>query len=157
MALLIASARRGHERAVLRDLLDALFPYDTGVRGFVEGWSVYVETALGLEEVRRYLELLPIRNLVSVRYVLAELEAARAAELPRELPGIVEKAGVKVSRLRVRLTSRSGWSQSMYPALVGSLRERGLLDPSGYLLAVEERGGKVLVSVVLRRWPRRRG
>lgn len=148
--LLIASARRGHERAVLRDLLDALFPYDHGIKGAICGWNICVETSLNLEELQRFLRSFPIRNLLSVRYVLAMLELKDLGELTRRLPEVLEYAGLKARKLRIRLSSRSGWSQEYFATVKKALLEKSLLDQRGWLIAVEERGRKIMVSILLK-------
>uniref|UniRef100_A0A7J3X6N5 THUMP domain-containing protein n=1 Tax=Thermofilum pendens TaxID=2269 RepID=A0A7J3X6N5_THEPE len=146
--MLLVSARRGHEKAVLRDVLDALFPYDTNVSGRHEGGLILVDTSLSPEQVESILNMLPIRNVLSARYVLGFLRAPPAV-LAEELCRILERRGVKVRRVRVRLSSRAGWSQEHYAPLHAALREKGLLDPGGRYVVLEEVSGRVAITMVL--------
>lgn len=149
MPLVIAVAKRGHERAVLRDLLDALFPYDHEIRGSLCGWNICIETSLRLEELQQYLSLFPIRNLVTARYVLAAFDPLPAGELTQELVKVLADAGLKVRKIRVRMSSQRGWSQDCFAAIKKALISKGLVDREGWLVAVEERNGKVTVSALL--------
>lgn len=155
MPFLLVSARRGHEKAVLRDLLDALFPYDHRVRGALEGWTIRVETSIRLDELQQYLDLFPIRNLVTVRYVLAVREPGHVDKLVEELPRLLAEAGVKASKIRVHLSAGSGWSQEYFRAIKKALIEKGLMSKEGWPVAVEEKSGKIVMSVLLK--PRVRG
>ncbi|MEM0376461.1 MAG: hypothetical protein QXI90_01610 [Thermofilum sp.] len=149
MPLVVATAERGHERAVLRDLLDALFPYDHDVKGTLCGWNICIETSLHLEDLRKLLHTFPIRNLIAVRYVLAALDPLPAGELARELSRVLADSGLKVRKIRVRLSSRIGWSQEYFAAIKKALLDEGLVDEKGWLIAVEERDNKVTVSALL--------
>jgi len=150
--LLLVSAKGGHEKAVLRDLLDALFPYDNTVSGRLEDGLVLVSTSLGLEQLEKILNMLPIRNILSARYVLGFLEGARPEMLADELGRILESSGIRASRVRVKLSSRTGWSQEHYGPLQAALRRRGVLSPSGRRVALEEVSGRIAVTVALVLW-----
>jgi hypothetical protein len=150
--LLLVSARKGHERAVLRDLLDALFPYDSAVSGRLEKGLILVSTSLSLEQLEKALNTLPIRNILSARYVLGFLENAQPEVLAGELSSILEHSGIKASRVKVKLSSRAGWSQEHYGPLQAALREKGLLDPGGRRVALEEFGERIALTVALNLW-----
>jgi len=150
--LLVVSAKRGHEKTVLRDLLDALFPYDNAVSGWFEDGLILVRTSLDLEQIENILITMPIRNILSARYVLGFIEVASLRRLEHEVCKILEHSGVKAARVKVRLSSAVGWSQERYGLLQAALREKGFLVPGGRQVVLEEVGGKIAVTAVLNLW-----
>lgn len=142
----IVTASAGHERAVLRDFLDLVFPYDNGVVGFIEGkGKICIKTRLGAGELRRLLERYPIRNMLSVRYVLLSVESTGSLE--DDLRKLVKEArdkGVKMQKIHVKLKARDGWKQE-YFNLLRDLVKRD--DGESVSALIEKTSGFVLLEV----------
>ncbi|QOJ78379.1 hypothetical protein IG193_06375 [Infirmifilum lucidum] len=121
---LIVSAARGHERAVLRDLLDLLFPYDNSVDYSTVNNRICIKTTLDLNAVSRILGRFPVRNLVSARYVLLSEEAKpNLEEGLKRLCSRMCGSNIRFRKVSVRLRSREGWRQEYYYLIRECLQE----------------------------------
>jgi len=113
---LIVSVVRGHERAVSRDILDLLFPYDRNVDCFTVSESkICVETKLDQETLRALFMRFPIRNILSARYIVLSEELKTGLE--ESLKNLCIRAAAKGLRFRkvsVKLKSQDGWRQEYY-------------------------------------------
>lgn len=145
------SVDSGHEKQVVRDVLDLLFPYDVEVR--VTGVSrgrVSLVTRIPAEDLRRIFRRYPVRHILKVKLLRKVLPlSSEVAQTLREIVSFFLEEGVKIRRISVRLEKVEGWSQSAYSMLMRELRTNGLLDSGGSLYAVETDGRAVFVFEVL--------
>ncbi len=121
---LIVSAARGHERAVLRDLLDLLFPYDNSVDYMLINSRICIKTTLDLDAVSKILRRFPVRNLVSARYILLSEEAKpNLEEGLKRLCLRMRENNIKFRKVSVRIKSHEGWRQEYYRLIRECLQE----------------------------------
>lgn len=142
---IIAACNRGHEKAVLRDILDLLFPYDAKVTGkIIAGGKLCFQTSLNLETIALLFRRYPIRNLLSLRYILSMIPARENI-----LDGIIWlleencKNRKLFRKISVRIKGSDGWRQEYFDKIKVMLKEcqGGILD--GIL---EYEGGNLLLE-----------
>ncbi|MGB9786582.1 MAG: hypothetical protein ACPLRJ_04825 [Infirmifilum uzonense] len=142
---LIIACRKGHEKAVLRDVMDLLFPSDPKVRGSIlSGGKLCVETTLDLKSLGKLFRQYPIRNLLSIRAVM------RSIEFPGDIiTGIREllketcKDAVRFRRITIKIRASEGWRQEYFARIAETLRGcyggyfEGVIEKEGSLLLLE--------------------
>jgi len=142
---MIVTCQPGKEKRVLADLLDALFPYDTSVKGDVKApGRIIVETRLPPSSLRSILVKYPIRGLRSVKVILSYYR--NWEELLRNIAGLLERRGVFVKKISVNRVP--GWRQENYYLLKKSLKKL-FNKQNGSIITIEEVEGKIAVEVIL--------
>ncbi|MEM0225521.1 MAG: hypothetical protein QXF46_01445 [Thermofilaceae archaeon] len=98
---LLVSTERGKEKRVARDLMDALYPHDRGVKlELIEG-GIVVYSSLGHDHLIDLLQQYPVRGLLRVRRVLASAEGSLEAAVD-ELLAQAARLGVKLRNVEAR-------------------------------------------------------
>jgi len=109
---LLVSTERGKEKRVARDLMDALYPHDRGVKlELIEG-GIVVYSSLSHDHLIGLLQQYPVRGLLRVRRVLASAEGS--------LEAVVDELLAQAARLGVKLRS--------VEARTGGLIDRHMLE-----------------------------
>ncbi|MEZ0346519.1 MAG: hypothetical protein ABWK01_08220 [Infirmifilum sp.] len=116
---LIITCRKGHERAVLRDVLDLLFPYDTRIKGWItSGGRICLQTALTYENLATLFQRYPVRNLLATRLVLCSVRiSSNLIDSLEELLAKCCQTTKLFRRLSIKLKAKDGWRQDYFAKL----------------------------------------
>lgn len=136
---LLISTDRGRERRVARDLMDALYPHDRGIRLELFEGGLLVHSSLSADHILSLLQQYPVRGLLRVRRVLTFAEGGLEAAV-EELLLQAARSGLRLRAVEVRTG--------------GSIRRReleGLVASWGQKLGLFSREGVRARVLLLRR------
>jgi len=142
---LLVSVRPGSEKRVARDLMDALYPYDRGVRVEPFGRVLAVYSNLDPDTLARLLRDYPVRGVLAVRRVVLEADAGSARGSLEALLREAANRGFKFSRLELR--SLSGGARELERFAAGEAKRLGLLSREGVKARVVIAGSAVLLCL----------
>jgi len=126
--VLLVSVKPGSEGRVVRDLMDALYPYDRGVRVEPLGGVLAVYSRLEPNDAERILRNYPIRGVLAIRRVLLAADAGDPRSSVEALLREAAERGLKFSRLELRPSSRA---RELGGFAVGEAARLGLLSREG--------------------------
>jgi hypothetical protein len=126
--VLLVSVKPGSEGRVVRDLMDALYPYDRGVRVEPLGGVLAVYSRLEPNDAERILRNYPIRGVLAIRRVLLAADAGDPRSSVEALLREAAERGLRFSRLELRPSSRA---RELEGFAVGEAARLGLLSREG--------------------------
>lgn len=143
----VITVRPGREERVMRDVLDALYPHDQGIRVEKYVGLLAIYSNLNAEQLCELLRRYPIRGLSRVRRVIAVSEGEE--DPGRALKSILARAaevGLKFAWIEVRARGTAE-GECLKSVALEFAKRLGVYDRQGLRARVEVLGPRVALTI----------